>query len=134
MRIPHIGVEPKRMTFGSSGCDLTTTEPIILAPMQRRTAWTGLNVAIPSGYEGQVRGRSSLTLRGILVPLGTIDSDYRGEIGVTMFNLSSETQTIERGSRIAQLVICPVVADVEFTDEPLDGTERGTAGFGSTGT
>ena len=110
---------------------------IMLGPGQRVLIPTGLSMAIPVGYEGQVRSRSGLALKEGLIVLnapGTIDSDYRGEIGVIICNTSNQTRTITQGDRIAQLVICkveriPVWDQVEEFDE----TERGEGGFGSTG-
>jgi dUTP pyrophosphatase len=98
---------------------------------------TGLCVAVPEGYEGQVRGRSGLALRrglGLANGVGTIDCDYRGEIKVILVNWSHEPQTIEPGARIAQFVLAPV-ARAELIDVPeLSGTIRGAGGFGHTGT
>jgi dUTP pyrophosphatase len=109
----------------------------LLAPGARERIPTGFAIALPSGYEAQVRPRSGLALRhGILLPNapGTIDSDYRGEIQVLLINLGDEPFTIQRGDRIAQLVIAPVAA-VEWREvSSLDATPRGQGGFGHTGT
>ncbi|MCA1732972.1 MAG: dUTP diphosphatase, partial [Acidobacteria bacterium] len=97
---------------------------------------TGISVAIPSGYEGQVRPRSGLAARhgiSLVNAPGTIDADYRGEIQVIAINLGSEAFDVSRGDRIAQLVIAPVLAVELDLVEDLDGTERGVGGFGSTG-
>lgn len=94
---------------------------------------SGVALAIPPGYELQIRGRSSLNAKGLVVTLGTIDSDYRGEIGVTVVNLSGETQRICAGDRIAQGVIAPVVQAVFEAVDELPATARGAGGFGSTG-
>ncbi len=138
--LPHgEGLElPSYATPGSAGCDLraAVAAPVILAPGARALVPTGLSVAIPAGYEGQVRMRSGLALRHGLTLLngpGTIDSDYRGEIGVILANLGSEPVTIARGERIAQLVVAPVTrARLEPVPE-LPATTRHTGGFGSTG-
>lgn len=128
---------PKYQTPQSSGCDLFAklTHAVTLLPMDRLTIPTGVSIQLPSGYEAQVRGRSGLTSRnGLVVPIGTIDEDYRGEIGVTIFNLSREPYTIQSGERIAQLVICPVIqADWNKVDSLDNDTERGVHGFGHTG-
>jgi dUTP pyrophosphatase len=138
--LPHgegLGL-PSYATAGSAGCDLRAAvgESLTLLPGGRALVPTGIAVAIPEGHEGQVRMRSGLALRHGLTLLngpGTIDSDYRGEIGVILANLGSEPVTIARGDRIAQLVIAPVVrARLEATDE-LPATSRHTGGFGSTG-
>jgi dUTP pyrophosphatase len=138
--LPHgAGLElPAYATAGSAGCDLRAAvgESVTLAPGERRAIETGIAVAIPSGFEGQVRMRSGLALKHGLAALnapGTIDSDYRGEIKVIVANLGSEPVTIARGDRIAQLVFAPV-ARVRF--EPVSGlpsTDRSSGGFGSTG-
>jgi dUTP pyrophosphatase len=129
---------PAYATAGSAGCDLRAaiSEPRTLAPGERATIETGIAVAIPDGYEGQVRMRSGLARDFGLATLnapGTIDSDYRGEIKVIVANLGSAPVTIERGQRIAQLVIAPVARArfVETDDLPASAREAG--GFGSTG-
>jgi dUTP pyrophosphatase len=138
--LPHAeGLElPAYATSGSAGCDLRAAipGPMTLGAGERSAIPTGLVVAIPEGYEGQVRIRSGLALRHGLICLnapGTIDSDYRGEIKVIVANLGSDPVTIERGQRIAQLVIAPVVrARFEQSDE-LPASSREAGGFGSTG-
>jgi dUTP pyrophosphatase len=138
--LPHgEGLElPAYATPGSAGCDLRAAvgEPIVLVPGSRALVPTGIAVAIPEGYEGQVRMRSGLAIRHGLTLLnapGTIDADYRGEIRVILGNLGDEPVTIARGDRIAQLVLAPVVrARVERVGE-LPATERRDGGFGSTG-
>jgi dUTP pyrophosphatase len=126
------------MSEAAAGMDLCAAndEPVLLKPGEVRLVPTGLYVSIPRGYEGQVRPRSGLALKHGLVVVnspGTIDSDYRGEVGVIVGNIGSEPYTIERGARIAQLVIAPVVqARVEVVEE-LDETPRGSGGFGHTG-
>lgn len=126
---------PEYKTKDSAGCDLINNGGAVkLLPLDRAFIHTGLYIALPEGYEAQVRGRSGLNKNhGIVVPTGTIDTDYRGEIGVVVYNLSREEYTIQPGDRIAQLVISPVVqADWQQVDN-LDETDRGDGGFGSTG-
>ncbi len=110
--------------------------PLTLNPMERRLVPTGLHLALPAGFEAQVRPRSGLALKRGLTCLnspGTIDSDYRGEVGVLLINLSEEPQTIQPGERIAQLVVAPYVrAEWKPVDE-LPSTLRGEGGFGHTG-
>jgi dUTP pyrophosphatase len=129
---------PRYATPGSAGLDLCSNEAVRLAPMQRVRVNTGVRAAIPHGFEGQVRPRSGLALNlgiGMVNSIGTIDSDYRGEIGVLLINFGSEEITIDRGERIAQLVICPVAhAEVVQVEEVPRDTQRGEGGFGSTGT
>ena len=129
---------PTYETNGSAGMDLPAAieEPIVLEQLERAAIPTGLQIAIPDGFEGQVRPRSGLAFRhGLTVTNapGTIDADYRGELKVLLVNLGSEPVTIERGMRIAQLVIAPVVQPVVTEVSDLDSTERGAGGFGSTG-
>ena len=129
---------PSYETSGSAGMDLPAaiTEPIVLGSLERTAIPTGLQIAIPDGFEGQVRPRSGLAFRhGLTVTNapGTIDSDYRGELKVLLVNLGDEPVTIERGMRIAQLVIAPVVQASVLEVTTLDDTARGTGGFGSTG-
>ena len=126
---------PEYKTKDSAGCDLKNQGgKITLYPLDRAFILTGVHIELPEGYEAQVRGRSGLNKNhGIVVPTGTIDADYRGEIGVVVYNLSREPFTIHPGDRIAQLVICPVIqADWQQVDH-LDKTDRGDGGFGSTG-
>lgn len=110
--------------------------PVTLAPGERRLIPTGLRIALPPGYEAQVRARSGLALRsglGMANAPGTIDGDYRGEIGIVLINWSDRPQTVARGDRIAQLVVAPVArAELEEADT-LEETERGAGGFGHTG-
>lgn len=110
--------------------------PTLLAPGARALVPTGLQIALPEGFEGQVRPRSGLALREGLTCLnspGTIDADYRGELAIILINLGQETATIRRGDRIAQLIIAPVVQATWAICESLPATVRGEAGFGSTG-
>jgi len=128
---------PEYATPGSAGVDLCAAEDVELDSLERRRVWTGLSVAIPLGFEGQVRPRSGLALRlglSMVNTPGTIDSDYRGEIGVILVNIGREKIVLRKGERIAQLVFCPIVrAEFESVDQ-LEGTDRGAGGFGSTGT
>ncbi len=130
---------PAYETAGAAGLDLRAALDVTLsvAPGARVLVPTGLTMAIPLGHEGQVRARSGLALRHGLAVLnapGTIDADYRGEVKVILANLGQETVVLERGERIAQLVIAPVVqARIAIVDS-LDETDRGAGGFGSTGT
>jgi len=122
----------------AAGADLRAAveQPLVLAPLERAVVPTGLTLEIPPGFEAQVRARSGLALKkGLALAngVGTIDADYRGEVGVIVVNLGSEPVTITRGERIAQLVLAPVVRAVFETAE-LNGTARGAGGFGSTGT
>jgi dUTP pyrophosphatase len=127
---------PAYATTGAAGMDVVAAEDVVIAPGARHAVATGLAVAIPQGYEIQVRPRSGLALKhGITVPNtpGTIDSDYRGELKVILINLGSEPFVIARGDRIAQLVLAPVVQAAWHEVAELDATERGEGGFGSTG-
>ena len=142
LRLPHAeGLPlPTYETAGSAGMDLRAAvpedQPIVLAPGQRVLAPTGLKIALPPGYEAQVRARSGLALKhGIVCPNapGTIDSDYRGECGVILANIGAEPFVIRRGERIAQLVIARHERADWIEVETLDETARGTSGFGSTG-
>ncbi|WP_439533124.1 dUTP diphosphatase [Polymorphobacter sp.] len=139
-RLPH-GADlplPHYASAGAAGMDVVAAidAPLTLAPGARAAVPTGLAMAIPDGFEVQVRPRSGLALkRGLTVANapGTIDSDYRGELKVLLVNLGSEPVLIERGMRIAQLVVAPVVrARLKIVDS-LDATVRGGGGFGSTG-
>lgn len=126
---------PSYKTKGSAGCDLVNAgEEFILHAHSREFVHTGVSIALPEGYEAQVRGRSGLNKNyGIAVPVGTVDSDYRGEIGVVVYNLSDEDYKVMHNERIAQLIIAKVEqAEWEEVSE-LDETERGDGGFGHTG-
>lgn len=127
---------PRYQTEGSAGMDLVSTEPVELAPGERKLVGTGIHVAIPAGFEGQVRPRSGLAVRhgiSMVNTPGTIDSDYRGEIKVLLINLGDSVVKLGQGERVAQLVICPVTRADWLVVESLDDTERGGGGFGSTG-
>jgi dUTP pyrophosphatase len=129
---------PGYMSSGASGLDLPAAieEELVLAPGEIRLIPTGLVLAIPPGYEGQVRPRSGLALKhgiGLINSPGTIDSDYRGEIGIALINLGPKPFTLRRGDRIAQLVINRVYqAHIRLVDD-LDQTERADGGFGHSG-
>jgi dUTP pyrophosphatase len=129
---------PKYQTEGSAGMDLMAnlTSPIILKPMERKVIPTGLFIELPIGYEAQVRPRSGLAIKNGITCLnspGTIDADYRGEVGVILINLSSEDFSIHHGDRIAQLVIAKHEVAQFIEVKELSSTERGTGGMGSTG-
>jgi dUTP pyrophosphatase len=129
---------PSYQTSGAAGADLHAAleEPVTLAPGERRLIPTGLELALPEGYEGQVRPRSGLALRhgiGMVNTPGTIDSDYRGPVGVILVNLGAEPFVIEPLARIAQLVVAPVTRATFVLSDELGETERGSGGFGSTG-
>ncbi len=137
-RLEHFeGLElPAYATDGAAGMDVLAAEDVTLAPGQRHAVATGLAVAIPHGFEIQVRPRSGLALKhGISVPNtpGTIDSDYRGEVKVILINHGTEEFSIVRGDRIAQLVLAPVTRASWLPVDELDETQRGEGGFGSTG-
>jgi dUTP pyrophosphatase len=140
--LPHFeGLQlPAYETSGSAGMDVRAAVPedgpLVLKPGERAMVPTGLSVAIPEGFEIQVRPRSGLAAKHGLTCLntpGTIDSDYRGEIKVILINLGQEAFTIQRGERIAQLVLAPVTRLAWREVEALDETARGAGGFGSTG-
>jgi dUTP pyrophosphatase len=127
---------PRYESAGAAGLDLRADEPCLLAPGERRLVPTGIAVEVPPGHEGQVRPRSGLALRhgiGMVNAPGTIDADYRGEVGVLLVNLGREPFELRRGERIAQLVVAPVArVEVRLVDG-LSDTGRGGGGFGSTG-
>lgn len=129
---------PSYETKNSAGMDLRACiiENIVLKKGERKLIKTGISIALPENYEAQVRPRSGLALKNGITVLntpGTIDADYRGEIGVILINLGDSDFTIERGMRIAQMVIAPVVQAELVEVKELDETSRGKGGFGSTG-
>lgn len=140
-RLPH-GADlplPAYQSDLAAGLDLMAAvdEPLVLEPGKRALVPTGLAMAIPAGYEGQVRPRSGLAAKNgvtVLNTPGTIDADYRGEVKVILINLGEEAFTVERGARIAQLVIAPIHQTEIIEVEDLSETARGAGGFGSTGT
>ena len=142
LKVPIINQSPFELpsyaTTLSSGLDLKAvlTSEVILKPLERKVVGTGIKIALPDGYEGQVRPRSGLAAKKGITVLnspGTIDSDFRGEIGVILINLSSENYTLNSGERIAQLVISKYEKISWDLQEDLDITSRGVKGFGSTG-
>lgn len=137
-RLPHgEGLPlPAYATGGAAGMDVVAAEAIVIAPGARHAVATGFAMAIPEGYEVQVRPRSGLALKHGVTCLntpGTIDSDYRGEVKVILANLGDQPFEIARGDRIAQLVPAPVLRASLTLVDTLDATERGSGGFGSTG-
>jgi len=129
---------PAYATELSAGMDLRANidEPIVLKPMERRLVPTGLHIALPVGYEAQVRPRSGLALKKGITVLnapGTVDADYRGDVGVILINLSDEPFTIKDGERIAQMVIARHEHAELIPVDVLDETERGEGGYGHTG-
>lgn len=131
---------PARQTAGAAGMDLVAAlspdDVMVLAPGQRGLVPCGFAIALPEGYEAQIRPRSGLAVKfgvTVLNAPGTIDADYRGEVMVPLINLGQDDFAVRRGDRIAQMVVAPV-SDVRFRlEETLDDTERGSGGFGSTG-
>ena len=131
---------PAYETDGSAGLDLRAAipgdQPLVLKPLGRALVPTGLKIAVPQGYEVQIRPRSGLALKHGVTCLnspGTVDSDYRGEVGVILVNLGAEDFVINRGDRIAQMVVAQHARIVWDVRESLDNTARGEGGFGSTG-
>ena len=140
-RLPHAPGLPEYATTGSAGLDIAAAiagdEPMELAPGARALVPTGLRLAVPEGWEAQIRPRSGLALRhGLTLPNspGTIDSDYRGELQIIVLNAGAEPVRIERGMKIAQLLLKPAPRIAWRECAELDATERGEGGFGSTGT
>ena len=137
-RVHRDALLPQYQTAGAAGADVYACldEPVTLQPMERRLIPTGLAVAIPRGYEAQIRARSGLSIKhGITMVngVGMIDADYRGEFGVLVINLGQEAFTIEHGMRIAQMVIARHERAEWIEVDKLDETERGEGGYGSTG-
>jgi dUTP pyrophosphatase len=136
---PRLASVPRYASEFASGLDLSAAleQSLVLPPGRHCAVPTGIAIALPPGYEGQVRPRSGLAAKQgvtVLNAPGTIDADYRGEVRVLLINLSDQPYCIEPGDRIAQLVICPVTkVAVELADGALEATSRGTGGFGSTG-
>lgn len=136
-KLSESAVIPEYKTDGASGMDLSSTERVTLMPFERKLVPTGLAIQLEQGFEAQLRPRSGTSIKHGLTLVncvGTIDSDYTGEIFIPMINLSSTPYTIEIGERVAQMVIARYTSvGVKIVDE-LDETERGSGGFGSTGT
>lgn len=127
---------PEYQSAGAAGMDVRCSDDFTLYPNERRLIPTGLRLAIPAGYEGQMRPRSGLALKhgiSMVNTPGTIDSDYRGEIGVILINHGADVVTFNTGDRIAQLVVCPVTRAKMTVVESLPPSDRGEGGFGSTG-
>jgi dUTP pyrophosphatase len=140
-RLPHAdGLSlPAYATDHAAGMDLAAavTSPVVLEPGARALIPTGIALALPPGYEAQIRPRSGLALRhgiGVLNSPGTIDADYRGEVGVILINHGDQPFTVERGMRVAQMVVAPYTRVAWNLTESLDRSTRGEGGFGSTGT
>jgi len=137
--LPHYEGLPEiaKQTEGSSGYDLyaAISETVSIAPQSVTLIPTGISMSIPQNYEAQVRSRSGLATKGVFTmnSPGTVDSDYRGEVKVILCNLGKEEFKVERGMRVAQMVICPLVEVNLRVSDDLDSTERGAGGFGSTG-
>ena len=138
MKITAEGAPPRYETSGAAGMDLRArlATPVTLAPGQRALIPTGLRIELPAGFEAQVRARSGLAVKhgiGLVNGIGTIDSDYRGEIKVCLINWGEEPFTVSDGDRIAQMVVAKFVrAEIEVVEQ-LSDTERGKGGFGHTG-
>jgi dUTP pyrophosphatase len=128
------GAAPKKMTGGSAGFDVYSNEEVVLKPGEVKAIGTGFFLEVPEDFEVQVRPRSGLSLKKILIPNspGTIDSDYRGEVKIILFNAGEEDFKISKGDRIAQLVLGRVF-HFDFVESELSGTARGEGGFGHTG-
>jgi dUTP pyrophosphatase len=138
IRVMSAGSLPEYATDGAAGMDLRALlyEPVVIAPGKRALIPTGLRIELPLGFEAQVRARSGLAAKhgiGLMNGVGTIDSDYRGEIQVCLLNLGEDTFTVSNGDRIAQMVIARHVRATLAQVDALDGSERGEGGFGHTG-
>lgn len=139
-KLPHAaGLPlPSYETTQAAGMDIRAAleDPVVLKPGERKLIPTGLQMALPTGFEAQIRPRSGLAIKHGITMLnspGTIDADYRGEVKVIAINHSTEDFTVNHGDRIAQMIIAPVVQMEPVETESLDATERGDGGFGSTG-
>lgn len=133
IKLAHGAKIPTYATDGSAGLDLYSSVDLFVSPAWCIRVKTGVFVEIPQGYEGQVRPRSGLLSRGIQAMIGTIDSDYRGEVEVFMHNFAYNNLRVNVGDRIAQIVIAPVVRATLLVVDELSVTARGVSGFGSTG-
>jgi len=134
-KIKDNAVIPHYAHDGDAGVDLYSTEDYLLKPGERALVSTGIKIAIPKGYEAQIRPKSGLALNhglSVVNTPGTVDSSYRGEIGVILINLGKEDVRIGKGKKIAQMVFSKV-EKASFSEEELDDTKRGAGGFGSTG-
>lgn len=129
-------IVPKYAHVGDAGMDLYSTEEVRIPPMSAKLVHTGIAIALPDGYEAQIRSRSGLALKSgvfVLNSPGTVDSCYRGEIGVILFNTTKHDFYVQSGSRVAQMVLAPITIGEAVVVEDLDETDRGDGGFGSTG-
>ena len=129
-------IVPKYAHVGDAGMDLYSTGEVRIPPMSAKLVHTGIAIALPDGYEAQIRSRSGLALKSgvfVLNSPGTLDSCYRGEIGVILFNTTKNDFYIQSGSRVAQMVLAPITRGEAIVVEDLDETDRGDGGFGSTG-
>lgn len=127
---------PKYQTEGSAGCDLVSSEDVVIPARGRALVGTGLKLEIPTGFEGQVRPRSGLAVKSGITVLnapGTIDSDYRGEVKVVLFNTTDTDYSVKRGDRVAQLVFSQTFRAIFQASDDLTATQRAEGGFGSTG-
>lgn len=127
---------PKYASSGDSGADLFTPEAVVIGAGERKLVKTGIAIALPEGYEAQVRSKSGLALKAGLMVLnspGTVDEKYRGEVGVIIFNTDENDYEFNAGDKIAQLVISPISQSHFIEVDELDETDRGQGGFGSTG-
>ena len=132
-KVLEAGMEPYRKYDTDAGYDLKARQDVLIMPGQTARFGSGVCVEIPPNYVGDIRPRSSMSQRGLIVPLGTIDHGYTGEIGLIVINASNQSQRIVKGERIAQLVVVPcLIEPIEIVDE-LPESERGADGFGSTG-
>ena len=135
-KVNSLATVPKYATKGSAGFDLASVAKLSIKPGETRVVPTGLSVAVPEGFEMQIRPRSGMSLNTKLRVAnspGTIDADYRGEVGIILHNTGSDSVDINVGDRIAQGVVCPVEQVTFKVVEDLDATERASGGFGSTG-
>ena len=133
-RLTETAVPPKRSTEGSAGYDMRADESFFLNPGERRLISTGISVAVPLGYYGQLSSRSGLAVeRSVEAFSGVIDCDYRGEVKVLLKNLGDEVQHFVQGDRIAQLILIKIAIPPVIVVDTLDSTIRGSGGFGSTG-
>ena len=137
VKLKSSAVIPRYEHYGDSGMDLISIEKVEIKSYESKLIKTGISIELPPNTEAQIRPRSGLALKHQITVLntpGTIDADYRGEIKVILINLGNEVFTIEKGSRIAQMVLCPITKAVLKEVSDLDETNRGSGGFGSTGT
>lgn len=137
-KLPHCAGVPEYKTEGAAGMDIiaANVEPVTLKPLERALIPSGIKIELPKGYEAQIRPRSGLSIKNgitLINCVGTIDEDYRGEVCVGLVNLSNTDYTVQRGDRIAQMVIAPVFRAKVSVCTELTQTLRGNGGFGSTG-